>query len=460
VRPEDYYPDPTGNGLYEIQSVEKDLHEVIRASEGDDPIYDPAAVRELIDTDYSKPLEEKRTDADRNQEEAAPPAFRKRVVITEFWGTILNEDGTVMHENVLAAVANGRHLIRKPEPNPFWHQESPFVVVPLLRVPFSVWHRALYDDPADLNLAINEMFNLMLDGGIASVWGIKQLRTEDLEDPSQVEHGIPQGITLKVKQTLPPNVKVLEKVVEGEVPQDAMAVFEFLNREFANSVLTNELKLGSLPPKQVKATEVVEASQSQAITLDGIIADMEYAIARVLRLAWYTILQNMDDIPTEALEDVTDRQVALLLSRASPEERFSLFFGKTNLKVFGLNATLQKAMHFQKLVAMLQLAMQNPLLLRAFIRRFSGDKALRMVMRALNVNVDDLEKDQEELAQIPQETAEMAALGGAATGGGPEGGQSAAGAAGTAGTPLGGGSGVPAEINQLSNTRTGLTPNA
>jgi hypothetical protein len=239
-----------------------------------------------------------------------------------------------------------------------------------------------------------------------------------------------------------------------------MAVFEFLNREYSNSVLTNELKLGNLPPKQVRAAEVVEASQSQAITLDGIISDMEHQLARLIRLSWYTILQNMDRIPEESLSDVTDRQVAQLLSKATAEERFALFFGKSKFKVFGLSATLAKAMHFQKLLALQQAVMQNPILLRAFLARFSGDKTLRSIMRALNINVDDIEKDKQELAKVEQETEEVAALS-QLTGGGPRGGQSAAGAAGSGGTPLGGGSELPAQVSEMSNNSAmGLPPNA
>ena len=103
----------------------------------------------------------------------------------------------------------------------------------------------------------------MLDGGIAAVWGIKQLRIEDLEDPSQIEDGIKQGMTLAVKQTLPHNAKVLETVSEGEVPKESMAVFEYLNKEFTSAAMTNELKLGALPPKQVRLLSALESSQSQ-----------------------------------------------------------------------------------------------------------------------------------------------------------------------------------------------------
>lgn len=458
VRAEDYYPDPTGRGLYEIHTVERDLDQVILMA--DEGIYDKAAVDLLIDTDFKRAEDEERSEKDRNQAETVTPSFRKRVVIDEFWGTLLNNDGTVAHRNCVATIANKKFLIRKPEPNPFWHQESPFCVAPIIRVPFSVWHKALYDDGSSLNLAINELFNLILDGGMAAVWGIRQLRLEDLEDPSQVEGGVKQGMTLAVKQTLPHNQKVMETVTTGDVPNDALAVYEATVREFNESVLTNELKVGNLPTKQVRATEVVEASQSQAVTLDGLVADMELWIQTILRKAWLTVLQNADELPQEIIPSVIDKTVAVLLMRASPEERYAMFAGKSQFRVFGLSGTMAKALDFQKFMAMQQAVMTNPLLFQEYQRKFSANKSLRYLMTRLNFNPDDLEKDIEEL-QPDAQNAEMERTIGAANvlGRGGQQGASAPGA-GSGGTPVGGGSEVPAAINQLEGPSTGLPPTA
>lgn len=457
VPQEDYYPDPTGNGLYEIHRCERDLHDIIEAAE--DGLYDLATVKKLVDSTMSRPLDEERTDQDRNQPTTTDPSFRKKVLIDEFWGTLLNSDGTVAHRNCIAAVANEKFLIRKPEPNPFWHQESPFVAVPLIRVPFSVWHKALYDDASPLAIAINELFSLMMDGAIAAVWGIKQVRIEDLEDPSQVANGIKQGDTLAVKQTLPHSAKVIEQVATGEVPREAMAMYEALNREYHTSVLSSETKVGQLPPKQVLATELVETSQSQAVTLDGVVGDVEIAIKSVIRKSWLNILQNADDIPNYAWSSTMSKRVAMLIMRASPEERYTMFAGKCQFRVFGLSATMQRALDFQKMMALMQAAGTNPILLRSFVKRYSGDKVLQSMMRALNLNPDNMEKDEDEIEQAPQEMQEVLGLG-QMIGGTRGKGASAPGPSSPNGAPPAGQSAVPAQINQLQNPVTGLTPNA
>jgi hypothetical protein len=446
IKPDDYYPDPTGAGTYEIHDVERDLHEVIeKAEEG---LYDINVVNRLVGQDYGKPIEDERQPEAANQDMVVKPRFRKRVRIKEFWGTILKPNGKVAHRNVVAAVANDKYLIRRPEPNPFWHQQSPFVKGPLIRVPWSVWHKALYDDASALNIAINELFNLMIDGALSSVWGIKQVRLDDLEDPGQVSGGIPQGTTLAIKSTVPYGQHVLDDVSEGSVPQDAMAMFQFLNSEFAQAVLTNEIKMGQIPKKEVRATEVVEASQSQAVTLDGIIGDLERNIIdKLLEKSWYTILQNADNLPANVLMGMVDRRTALIIMRASPAERFQLFAGMCKFKAYGLTATLTRAREFQKMMAIQQAISQNPWLLQAAMRRFSADKTLDSMFKMMNFNPAQIFKSQDEQAQYDLEVQRTAAAS-QITGGSRQGG----------GEPTGGAS-VPAEANQMVSPMTGMPPN-
>jgi len=123
VRGEDYFPDPTGRNLYEIHRSERDLHEVIELAE--QGIYDIDAVEEIKGS-FTETEEERLRTREQNQNVSQPPDFRKRVVIDEYWGDILDQDGKIAHKNIVAAVANDRFLIREPEPNPFWHQESPW----------------------------------------------------------------------------------------------------------------------------------------------------------------------------------------------------------------------------------------------------------------------------------------------------------------------------------------------
>lgn len=449
VKDTDYYPDPTGRGLYEIHKVERDIHVIREAAERG--IYDKEEVARLI-VDQEREAEEQREKRQTGEDETTRPAFRKQVVVMEFWGTLLDSEGDVVHRDIVCAIANDTYLIRPPEPNPFWHGRSPFVAHPILRVPHSVWHRALYDEASSLNLAMDEMFNLILDGGMAQVWGIKQLRLSDLEDPSQASGGVAQGDTLVVKPTLPANAKVLEQVTEGQVPGDAMAVMALLRNEFTSASLTSELKLGSLPPKDVRATEIVEQSQSQAVTVDSIAADVEQDfIQPILEMAWMNLMQNASDLDSQQVVSAIGARTALALSRLTAAQRFVLYGPSANFRVTGLSHTLAKIRDFQKLMALLQAIQNNPLMLRAFFMKYDPEKVLAQMMRALNINPMDMERDDFSEQRLVREMQELTTFIQMIQGGPDQQGPS---------TQETGEPNLPSEINQLVNPTTGFTGNA
>lgn len=452
VATDDYYPDPTGRGLYEIHEVYRDYHQVL--DDAEDGLYDLEAVKSLEGqgTDDHSRRDQKRSEAERGQNEPSQSTYRKPLRLREFWGTILDENGKRLHRNCVATLANDRVLIRRPEPNPFWHQESPFVVAPLVRVPHSVWHKALYDHASSLNVDLNEVFSLMVDGGLAAVWGVRQIRMDALEDPNQVVDGIPQGTTLAVNATLPSGQKVMEECTTGKVPQEAAMMYQALSNEFTAAALTTELRTGTLPPRTVKATEVVEQSQSQNITLEGIIGDVERElIERALRKTWMNILQFMDDMdPSEVLASGNPRAAAILL-RLKPPQRYVLFAKNCTFKVSGLSATLARARDFQRVMAALQVFGGNPMLAQSFLKRFLPEKFIDFAFKCLNINPDDFARDKTQQAEFEKEMQDTLRMSQAMGGGGKN----------MQGTPAAlpneAEGSIQGEINQMGNPLSGMT---
>jgi hypothetical protein len=449
VSSHDFFPDPTGRGLYRIHRVERDWLDVWNMAQGDNAIYDKKIVERIYDemeADESKRLKARH----RGQDEANGPRRRKRLVVEEVWGTLLGTDGRPLHEQVVMAVANERHVIREPEPisDIFWHGEDPFVVAPVVRVPHSQWHKALYDNVAPLNLALDELFNLILDGAISSVWGVRQVREHWLADPRQVSNGIPQGATLIVNEEAPIDGKVVEQVTEGEVPPEALATFNIVDREQLQASMSNDTRLGNLPQRQVKATELVQAEQNSSVLLDGFTGDLERGvIVKVLEKSWLCTMQYADDIPAREVVDAVGVSAAFKLSRMSDAERYAMFATGMKFKATGLSGTLARAREFQKLMAMNQGVATNPLLLQAYLQRFSGDKMLTHIMRSLNINPEDLQMSEDEIAAAEQTKNEVMQLSQVTGGGTPS------------GPGQGGGDGMTAsrsEINQDAAPTSGV----
>lgn len=445
VPSEDYYPDPSGRNLYEIHRVTRDLIDVQEMAE--QGIYDKDIVSKITEDFDREHDRDARRPAQRNQNQSTPPSFRKRVMIDEMWGTIIGLDGKVIEQNGMCAVANEKYLIRKAEPNPFWHGRRPLLAVPLIQVPFSVWGRALFDQASSLNQALNELFNLMLDGGIAEVWGVRQVRTDWLQDPRQVAGGIPQNATLAINQDVPIDGKVVEQISTGTVPPEAMAMFQMADKEFQAASLVNDIRLGNLPERTTKATEIVEASSNSSTMVDAFASDIEREfIEPALEMIFLNIMQNADDLAADTIIEVIGTNAAWDLSHMTAAQRFALYFGQAKFKAFGISGTLSKARDFQKMMAVMQATATNPMLMQAFMKKFSPDKFIDMIFKSLNIDPDSMLMDEDEEASKDDRMQQMMQL------------MQAMGGASQQASPQPGMAGTQSEIAQNANP-TGGVPN-
>lgn len=396
IRAEDYFPDPTGAGLYECQTMWVDKSVVMKLAEGDNAIYDKEKVNSLTGYSYDE-YDEAWADRERETDQSRTYSdYRVRVKLTECWGDILDPGtGEKLFENVTWTIANDTVVIAPPKPNPFWHGKSPFVVAPITRVPFSVWHRAPMDAATRTNIAMNELYNLMVDAGMMSVFGIKQIRTDWLEDDREVADGVRPGQTLRASSNCPPGAAVLQRVDEGALSGEALNMFNLMNAEHNVSAFTNDLRMGGMPSRAVKATEVVEASQTITSMFAGIAKSIEVDfIEPILERAWNVIMQNANDLDSDEVRALIGDDRATVLSAMSPEDRFAETSQGNKFKVFGVSQTLNKQKDFRKLTALLQTVGSSEVLLEGFMKKFSFEKLLGEIVRSLDIEPGRIEQDE------------------------------------------------------------------
>lgn len=409
IRAEDYYPDPTGAHLYEIDDRYVDYHTALAMAEGDYPIYDKAAlakVSPLFGTDEDLQQNKK---ANEVGQDMPTGQFRPKIKLTTFYGTIVDDKtGKIMYENVYVTVANDQEIIQSPIENPYWHQQSCIVAAPLIEVDNSVWHIALADVGSKLNEAMIEMFNLMNDSAMNAVHGIKQLREDALADVSQISNGIHPGMTLRTNSMLAPGEKVIETVVTGNVPPEAVTMFNLLAQEFNTSMMTNDLRMGVQPFRQVKATEVVEASNSITSVFQGIAKNVESKMIQPeLELAWKLTAQNINKIDVEELVALFGRQRAEEIKALDPEDVFAETVSGLKFEVYGLSMTLSKNADFRKLTTLLQTIGASEVMIEEFIKRYDFGKLLGEIMTALDINKKKIEIDKSQQQQAPMQQAPM-----------------------------------------------------
>lgn len=408
LRQEDYFPDPSGRGLYELQRIVMDWFELKHfakmANQVNPGTFDLAAIDRMTpnDDDWQKTLKSKETG-----QNVTYSQYRRTVTFYECWGTLMKQTtGEVLMENCVSAVDTQGNVIRRPQANPYWHNESPFVACPIIRVPTSVWHKALMDAGTRHNYSMNELYNLMLDGGMMEVYGIKQLHTSWLEDPTQVSDGIAPGSTLLVNSQCPPGGKALERVDTGSLTADGFNMYSLVDREFQQSALTNDSRLGSIPQRAVKATEIVASNQSLTGILNGIVKIIEdNDVCPILRKSWMTMAQHMNDLDSSVVESVLGADRARKIASMTKEELFAGTAEKMVYKVFGLSMTLNKINDFRKITTLLQSIGNSPQMMQEFMRKYSMTKLLGEIMESLDIDQEKILTDPDEKAAQAQEAA-------------------------------------------------------
>lgn len=428
LRAEDYYPDPTGRGLYKIQELYMDLHDVIaltKSVDGEDPVYMASAIDTLSGGYGSAGDDQDAKKSTETGQNSNIVSARRRVKIHECWGTIVNSVGEVLHKDVTWTIADNKILLSAPKPFPLWHGAIPYITAPFIRVPHSEWHKALMDGPTRLNIAQNELFNLMVDDGMNSVHGIKQIRTDWLEDESQISNGVYPGITLKVNSQAPMGGKVMEVVSTAGMSPETMNIYQLINSEFSSMALTNDLRMGVMPNRAVKATEVVEASQSITGVMTGIakVIEANY-VEPILYQMWANRLQHMDLTYRPDLVSLIGEERADAILAMTKEDLFAKCVDGFKFKVFGVSRVLAKQKDFKKITALIQTLASDPPLMEEFMKEYSTPALLAEFLRSLDISVDRIKLSREDKqAQQAQQEAAMQAQQGAGAGPGTQPGQ-------------------------------------
>lgn len=401
-----YYPDPTGNGLYEIFETFTDKYHVLALSEGEYACYDKEEVEEL--SGWAGTDEQAQNGPTKSQQTGQNPEYsglRPRVKLTHFRGNIVDDEtGKLIYENVVVTIANDDKVIQAPTPNPLWHQGSDIVSAPLMSVPGSVWHTALMDAPAKFNNAQTELFNLILDAAFSSVHGTKQLRTEWLADSADVSGGIPQGSTIEVNSMMPPGGKVLEDVVVGTFPRDVLQVYNMLQQENNAAMLTTDLRGGMTPMRSQSATATVEQSNTITSVFQGVAKNLEVnKVQPELEKAWQTTAQNWDLIDKDVFVSLYGPERGEQLSQLDPEDVFAATAQGMKFEVFGISLKMQQEQNYQKYMTFLQSIAASPIFQEAFISKYDPAKFMNELAATIGIDSKRVEIDQRQAAQAAQQ---------------------------------------------------------
>jgi hypothetical protein len=384
---DDYLRDPSPACRYEIHRTRRQLHELLA-----NPEYDQAVVKTLI----GQANDSMRKTRDLSDGERATSPDPYEVDVYEAWGDVIDEQsGEVLHSNVFWAWCNDQ-VLREPTPNPFWDGTSPFITSHLIRTPGSNESKALADHAVPMWRATNELVNLLLDGAYRAAWGVGQVRPDLMESPEEIADGMPQGYVAVLKPNVPQGQKFYERVDNGEAPQLSLEQLNRLEGYINEALATPDTKLGQLPDRATKATEIVQAMQSSGSLYESFAARYEDTVLEPLfEKMWKLILQYTDSFVEDELVAILGLTNTIRLEQMTPAERFAMCH-KVRFRVRGLRGLAARERTFNKSMILVNLLNSNQQFADHFGQFYSYEKLWETLIRGSGNDPKMLELDDEE----------------------------------------------------------------
>ena len=409
VDPSEVFLDPTNRRLFRIRETEIDLHVLmqkkdLKDSEGN-PIYNLAALEDAIRGagDARSASANFTSDKDRQSGGSRETlSTRKKIRIHEFLCDLVDRDGKLIAENQLVEMADERVLIRKPEPNPFWHGKDWIICVPMISVPWTTYGRTYVEGFASLAATFTELTNLVLDSTFITAMNAYMVWPEALADPTQLNDGMFPNKQYLADQDWPWDREFIRPVELGQVNPELFRIWAGIKNELMEASSENELGLGQLAPKSdVTATEIGAAERGGQAIHSNIAADVEStALNPMLEITYMTALQHADPAQDQELQQFLGEEWSAVLTQRRQEFRSRKFHMIAN----GLSGLIERAEQLRNMTGLLNIIGANETLAMAYQKEYSLPKTLGVLMRGNGVDTSQIKLDPNEqpIAPPPQ----------------------------------------------------------
>lgn len=390
VDPYHIYLDPTGQNKFVIHEISMDLYDLMEIASDRNAGYDMAEIKK-IQEDFTKQTTENPASQEEYRSGQNPDSTQQRrartVTIHEYWGDVWTTDGKLVAKNVVYAIANDKYLIRKPTINNYPDKKNPppFIIAPVIRKPFSVWHQGFAEVVAGLQIMMTELMNLMLDANLFSSAKAFELDIDQVYDPLEFIQGIAPGKTFKKRGGGFNTAPMIREVSIGQVAQQSLAIFQALDREFQSGIGVNEFVMpaGRSSGSRTTATEVIEKSQSGTTFMEEIARTMEECVLEPLldKIHHYVVeyMASFDDPYTLELFGAEEAAKLAMFMR-DPSFRKAMHTAPFKFKARGLSASMSRLRDLEKLANLAKILQPYPELQK----QIDPKKILVKVLESMN----------------------------------------------------------------------------
>lgn len=336
----DLFIDPTCRRKFIIHRIKKDLSDFRKDCEAG--IYDKECLDEIT-SDFESEDETIQEKVRQGLIDAPKPAWRKEVELLEFWGSVDNDKGETVYDNVTFTIVDRKKVARKPTKNPFEHKKPPFVFGPIFEIDGSEYPETFGDQVLGICTMIDEAYNLAIDASAAESIKAFVLNMDYLHNPTELKSGIYPGKVIRTTN-VPAGSQPIQEINLGRLAPENLMLMGALDREFQNSTGINEFISGTVGGSSgTTATEVKQKSAQSMGFLQATAEDMEDNVLEpLIYMVYKNIMQYNPEIFGERVNSIPKDQI------------------NVDYEVKGMSKILQQADEFGKLMQWVGMFSQTP----------------------------------------------------------------------------------------------------
>ncbi len=322
-----------------------------------------------------------------HQDERGPNAETRGVKLTEFYGPLVLDDGTVA-KDYHCIIANDNTVL-KAQPNPLWMRRPPYVAFSPLTLPFRTDGVGLIEMVRQVDKMISMLANLSVDTLRYKLLPVFEVNADVYENIEDFDTGMTPGKIFRRKRQFL-NIPGINQVPFEDVSGGAIAVQGQLDRAHQEGALVSEIQQAIPRFRGYQSATEIEAKNSNIQSFfSAMAADIE-------RQALAPIVEMAGDLVFQFVDTTTDHRVASILGVGADvlrgmtkEELMEVIQGDYIVKVTGISGQLEKAEMLESLVQFMNIIGQNS---EAWIPYINQDALLRRILEAFRPAIRDLDQ--------------------------------------------------------------------
>lgn len=407
VDPRQCYFDPTGRGLYRVRFWEVDKETLLRMAEEEvdedgEPLWDREAIEELVAHHDQDLVQDKQISSGAGQDLPSP---RTPILLKEWLVDLIDTRGKAgkhrkVREKQLIVTANDDRIIRGPESNPYWHGKDWIVAHPILSAPLQRGDGRTYVELFRPEVETYEnVMNRIYDAVSTNSLNAFEVNPDCLDDPTLLENGIAPNQTVFRSDMAPPGEKAITAIEMGRpLTSDIVRLASEAKRNAQEAGAQSDLSLGQTAKGETTATEASLSSQGQNALTGSVSMDIDLSfLGPLVELVYYTGIQHVDEgqgsrfLGNGIWYALTAPQRDMLKAR---REEFRA--RPIQVRAKGLTKAVERRNRLRGVLGALNVIGGNPLLVQAFIKKYSLDALIALILEDFGVPVTRIELSEEE----------------------------------------------------------------